>query len=107
MKDFLKGVAIGALTLLLAVCLIIPYDRGIKTLCPQEKAENRCKAIISLYNSNCLTYEQYKGNKAMSYWAEQAKIRANETASSYNIYILQNSHIWSGNIPDQLEYIEE
>lgn len=42
-------------------------------------------------------------------WAEQAKMRANKTASSYNNYILENSFLWSGNIPkdisEKLDYL--
>lgn len=43
-------------------------------------------------------------------WAEQAKMRANKTASTYNNYILENSFVWEDNIPSdinyKLEYIE-
>ena len=43
-------------------------------------------------------------------WAEQAKMRANKTAASYNEYILKNSFVWDGNIPKdisgKLEYIQ-
>ena len=37
-------------------------------------------------------------------------MRANKTASTYNNFILENSYVWSGNVPDDindtLEYIE-
>lgn len=32
-------------------------------------------------------------------WAEQAKMRANKTAASYNEYVLKNSFVWNGNVP--------
>ena len=35
-------------------------------------------------------------------WAEQAKMRANITAASYNEYILKNSFVWDGNIPKDI-----
>lgn len=35
-------------------------------------------------------------------WADQAKMRANRTAANYNNYILKNSYVWSGNIPEDI-----
>ena len=37
-------------------------------------------------------------------WAEQAKMRANRTANSYNEYILKNSYVWEDNIPSDIDY---
>lgn len=77
-----------------------------------KKVEDTARAMIASYESDILTYEQYKDseNKEKQEWAEQAKMRANKTASSYNNYILQNSFIWKENIPDDirenLDYIE-
>lgn len=77
-----------------------------------KKVEDSCRAMISSYNTDCLTYEQYKDSDSeeKQSWAEQAKMRANKTASSYNNYIMKNSYVWSGNIPEdikeELEYIE-
>lgn len=78
----------------------------------KKKVEDSCRAMISSYESDKLTYEQYKDsdNEEKQSWAEQAKMRANKTASSYNNYILENSFVWSGNIPSdimgKLDYIE-
>ena len=77
-----------------------------------KKVEDNCRALISSYESDRLTYEQYKDSDSEEkrIWAEQAKMRANKTASTYNNYILKNSYVWSGNVPTdikaQLEYIE-
>lgn len=77
-----------------------------------KKVEDTCRAMISSYESDKLTYEQYKdsANKEKQSWAEQAKMRANKTASTYNTYILENSFVWAENVPDdiakKLEYIE-
>lgn len=77
-----------------------------------KKVEDSCRAMITSYESDRLTYEQYKDsdNEERQSWAEQAKMRANKTASSYNNYILKNSYVWAGNIPadikEQLEYLE-
>ncbi len=51
-----------------------------------KKVEDTCRAMISSYESDKLTYEQYKDsdNKEKAGWAEQAKMRAN----SYNNYLL-------------------
>ena len=77
-----------------------------------KKVEDTCRAMIASYESDKLTYEQYKDstNEEKQSWAEQAKMRANTTASSYNNYILNNSFVWNGNIPVdikiELPYLE-
>ena len=77
-----------------------------------KKVEDTCRAMISSYEADKLTYEQYKNstNKEKTEWAEQAKMRANKTAASYNNYILKNNYVWSGNAPKdiytKLEYIK-
>ncbi len=42
-------------------------------------------------------------------WGEQAKMRANQTAASYNEFIMKNSFVFEGNIPKdictELEYL--
>ena len=70
-----------------------------------KKVEDTCRAMIASYESDKLTYEQYKDstNEEKQSWAEQAKMRANTTASSYNNYILNNSFVWNGNIPVDIE----
>ena len=71
----------------------------------KKKVEDTCRAMIASYNSDRLTYEQYKDstNEEKQSWAEQAKMRANKTASSYNNYILENSFVWEDNVPDDIQ----
>ena len=77
-----------------------------------KKVEDTCRAMISSYEADKLSYEQYKNstNKEKTEWAEQAKMRANKTAASYNNYILKINYVWSGNVPKdiytKLEYIK-
>ena len=77
-----------------------------------KKVEDTCRAMIASYEADKLMYEQYKDSdsKEKRGWAEQAKMRANKTASSYNNYILENSFVWEDNIPKdikhKLDYIE-
>lgn len=77
-----------------------------------KKVENTCRAMIASYESDKLTYEQYKDsdNEEKQSWAEQAKMRANKTAVEYNNYILKNTYIWRDNVPAdiyiKLEIIE-
>lgn len=70
-----------------------------------KKVEDTCRSMIASYESDKLTYEQYKDseNEEKQSWAEQAKMRANKTASSYNNYILENSFVWEGNIPNDIK----
>lgn len=76
-----------------------------------KKVEDTCRSMIASYESDKLTYEQYKDSEdeEKQSWAEQAKMRANKTASSYNNYILENSFLWSGNVPkdisEKLDYL--
>lgn len=77
-----------------------------------KKVEDTCRSMIASYESDKLTYEQYKDstNEEKQSWAEQAKMRANTTASNYNNYILKNSFVWNGNVPAdikmELPYLE-
>lgn len=66
-----------------------------------KKVEDTCRSMIASYESDKLTYEQYKNsdNEEKLSWAEQAKMRANKTAASYNNYILKNSYVWKNNVP--------
>lgn len=72
-----------------------------------KEVENTCRAMISSYEADKLTYEQYKDsdNEEKQSWAEQAKMRANKTATSYNNYILKNSFVWKNNVPADI-YLE-
>lgn len=79
-------------------------DTNYETL---KRVEDTCRSMISSYNSDKLIYEQYKDSddEEKQNWAEQAKMRANKTASTYNNYILKNDYIWQNNIPADI-YIE-
>ena len=77
-----------------------------------KQVEDTCRSMIASYEADRLTYEQYKNSEddEQRSWAEQAKMRANRTASTYNNYILENSYVWSGNVPNdidsELDYLE-
>lgn len=77
----------------------------------RKKVEDTCRAMISSYEADRLTWEQYKDSDSEEKqgWAEQAKMRANKTAATYNNFVLENSYVWSGNVPDdideELEYL--
>ena len=55
--------------------------------------EDTARAMISSYEADKATYEQYKDstNKEQKSWSDQAKMRANRTASSYNNCLLKNN----------------
>ena len=60
--------------------------------------------MISSYNADVLTWEQYKNSDGeQRSWADQARMRANKTASTYNAYILQNSFVWANNVPNDIK----
>ena len=70
----------------------------------RKKVEDTCRAMIANYEADRISYEQYKDNpdSEKQGWAEQAKMRANRTAASYNEYYLKNSFVWSGAVPSEI-----
>ena len=70
----------------------------------RKDVEDSCRAMVASYEADKLTWEQYKDSDSSEQrsWADQAKMRANRTAATYNNYILKNSYVWSGNIPDDI-----
>ena len=72
----------------------------------KKQVEDTARSMIASYKSDVATYEQYKDsdNEEKQSWAEQAKMRANRTAISYNEYILKNSYVWEDNIPSDIDY---
>lgn len=77
-----------------------------------KKVEDTCRSMISSYEFDKHTYEQYKDSDSEEKrgWAEQAKMRANKTAASYNSFVLKNNYVWKNNVPDdiseELPYLE-
>lgn len=71
----------------------------------KKQVEDTARSMIASYKSDVATYEQYKDsdNEEKQSWAEQAKMRANRTANSYNEYILKNSYVWEDNIPSDID----
>lgn len=78
----------------------------------RKHVEDTCRTMIASYLYDKSTWQQYKDseNSEKQSWGEQAKMRANKTAASYNEFILKNSYVWDGNIPKdinkELEYIQ-
>lgn len=123
------GIVIAAILIVIGLILfftLTPMGRSIwnKNMADVQKAddatryetrkqvEDTCRSMMASYTSDKLTYAQYKdsSNEKKQSWAEQAKMRANKTAASYNEYVLKNSFVWDGNVPkdisEKLEYIE-
>ena len=71
----------------------------------RKTVEDSCRAMVASYESDKLTWMQYKDseNSEQKSWGEQAKMRANRTASNYNNYVLKNSYVWDGNIPEDIQ----
>ena len=97
--------------------IIVNWQNSLKkvdesTYETQKEVEDTCRSMMASYNADKLIYEQYKDSDVEEErsWANSAKIRANQTASTYNNYILKNKFVWSDNIPSdiklQLDYIK-
>lgn len=129
MKNFFIGLlSIAAILLFVIFCVmpagivLRPYYNTIEYVEKKidentkyeskKKVEDTCRSMISSYESDKLVYEQYKDNdnEEKRSWADQAKMRANKTASTYNNYILENSFVWENNVPkdinNKLDYLE-
>lgn len=123
---YVLGAVVCVLLVVLGVAYITPAGRGainsyfhtvqkvddLTNYETKKEVEDSCRAMLSSYESDRLTYEQYKDSDSeeKQSWAEQAKMRANKTASTYNNYVLKNSYVWAGNIPadikQQLDYLD-
>lgn len=70
-----------------------------------KKVEDACRSMVASYNADRLTWEQYRhsDSEEKRSWADQAKMRANKTAISYNEYILKNSFVWGDNVPEDIQ----
>ena len=129
MKTFGKiclGIIIGAVIAFVVAITCVPTTRAmwneyihslkkvddVTTYKTRKDVEDTCRSMIASYTADKLTYEQYKDDPSTEKqgWGEQAKMRANRTAATYNEYILKNSYVFSGNVPVdifmQLEYLK-
>ena len=70
----------------------------------RKTVEDSCRSMMASYKSDIMIYEQYKDNDSAEKqsWGEQARIRANKTAAAYNEYVLKNSFVWDGNVPEDI-----
>lgn len=69
-----------------------------------KKVEDTCRAMIASYEADKLTWQQYKDSESEEKrgWADQAMMRANKTAATYNTYILENGYVWADNVPKDI-----
>ncbi len=124
MIDFWKECGWGSkifivILLIVVVALVTPFGRTIwnRWFFNVQKAdditdygtirhvEDTCRAMITSYTADKMTWEQYRDSAEGEQrgWADQAKMRANKTAASYNEYVLKNSFVWEGNIPKDIQ----
>lgn len=116
------GCIIGIILLIILSIAMIPFGKFINTYFNNKvnyidkkiddatnyetikKVEDTCRSMMASYKTDLATYNQYKNsdNAEKQGWAEQAKMRANKTANTYNEYILKNSFVWEGNIPSDI-----
>lgn len=70
-----------------------------------KQVEDTCRAMIASYEADKMTWQQYKDSESEEKreWADQALIRANRTAATYNTFILENGYVWSGNVPKDID----
>lgn len=69
-----------------------------------KKVEDTARGMIASYKNDALKYEQYRDSESKQEreWGEQAKMRANQTATSYNEFILKNSFKFENNVPSDI-----
>ena len=114
MKDKYEiGIVILYILILIPLILglFVKYDFKLRKIEEEsyknkQTVEETARNMIAQYESDRLTYEQYKDNVKDKYQdlAESAKTRANNTAIKYNEYMLKNEYIWKDNIPKDIYY---
>ena len=114
MDNVLKYILAGVLVALLGI-VFIPSNRAAFNLYRNEmkrtddrttyearkRVEDEARSLVASYNNDKLRYEQYKTSTDKTHleWAEQAKMRANQAATTFNEFVLKNSYVFEGNIP--------
>ena len=114
MNDTLKYLLVGLLVAFIGI-VFIPEARANFNLYRNEmkrtddrttygtrkQVEDEARSLVVSYNNDKLRYEQYKTSTDKTHleWAEQAKMRANQTATIFNEFVLKNSYVFEGNIP--------
>ena len=114
MDNVLKYILVGVLVALLGI-VFIPSNRAAFNLYRNEmkrtddrttyearkRVEDEARSLVASYNNDKLRYEQYKTSTDKTHleWAEQAKMRANQAATTFNEFVLKNSYVFEGNIP--------
>jgi len=72
-----------------------------------KKAEDTARAMMASYNMDKANYESLKtiSNPAPIDLEEikNYKIRLNQTAATYNEFMLKNSFVWKDNIPSDIK----
>ena len=70
----------------------------------RKMVEDAARAYISSYNADVDIYNTYcdSDDENMRSYANSARIRAIQTANSYNEYLRENSYIWADNMPEDL-----
>lgn len=123
MNSFGKGILAalgGALVIVLLLITFSPTFRGMfntyETKMQQvddrtqyesrKRVEDEARSMIASYQADKIKYEQYKtsDSEEQQGWAEQAKMRANQTAVTYNNFMLKNSFLFKDNIPYDIRY---
>ena len=123
MNSFGKGILAalgGALVIVLLLITFSPTFRGMfntyETKMQQvddrtqyesrKRVEDEARLMIASYQADKIKYEQYKtsDSEEQQGWAEQAKMRANQTAVTYNNFMLKNSFLFKDNIPYDIRY---
>lgn len=68
----------------------------------RRNVEDTCRAMVASYKADVAQAQMYRdsGDKE---WCQQATLRANRTATSYNEFVMKNSFVWEGNVPPDIK----
>lgn len=70
----------------------------------RKEVEDTARSYMASYNADVDLYHAYCDNEDenLRLYAESARMRAIQTANSYNEYLQKNSYVWKDNMPDDL-----
>lgn len=116
-KKFVVGGIIGALVIVILVVAAPDIRRaynnwrhGVNVAHDEtdyetlRSVENTARAMISSWNADRNRWLLYNesDDATQQEWASQARMRANNTASTFNNFILENNYIWRHGVPEDL-----
>lgn len=119
MKKIIIGIVVGILIFAIVFFAFIPAGRTVwnnythqlkkadeVSYETRKSVEDTARSYIASYKTDVDIFHTYCSSEDSSKqeYAESARMRAINTANSYNEYIRKNSYVWKDNLPSDLPF---